>query len=582
MTIKRSQTSAPRQTTGWPARIGTRRSVLSGTGATSQVLQAKLQIGPSDDPLEREADRVAEQVLQGEPPGPLGFTAHHPQPRCTACEAKEGETLRRWPTKKGRLQLQEEENGLRAAAAVAYGGRPLLPAERAYFEPRFRRDFSQVRIHDNADTHDAAKSIGARAFTLGPHIAFGRGEYQPENGPGRRLLAHELAHVVQQGGGGEKGVVRRTDGKGGRSATATSTPAFGRAYSGGTHDPCQYARCSSHHALIRADLSRAIGYVQTAIRALGTTPLATNTRRALDWYFNDSTPATANTVRTRLSCIRDCLQATQRNRNYGCQPRHNSALAYVRVGSTPVCTDQGARICVTDSHFRTSPRVRAQTLIHECAHRVGMSLGTPNSVEDIYSHTSRFLFLNTSEALLNSDSYALFAGAISEGAPVTFAFTEPALTGGVAVPRRGRPTWQARLYLGTEIQHPVLGIFNPTLGIGLSVIGETTTSSPAPVTSGTSMLTSLLAGVRIGDPRPGATGGFYASFFGGPSVAVGRGPVRLGAEAGTALGYRWRWLDVSAGLGYAYDPTRETGMQHLFTLGASLSFIPFQVTVPGQ
>jgi hypothetical protein len=322
--------------------------------------------------------------------------------------------------------------------------------------------------------------------------------------------------------------------------------------------------------------------VQDAIRALGATPLGAGTVRALDWYFNDSSSTTASTARTRLICIRDCLQSTRRTDNYGCHPEHGDALAYVCVGSTPVCTDAVTPICLTDAHFGKSARIRAQTVIHECAHRVGMSLGAPQSVEDIYRHTTRFLFLDTSEALLNSDSYALFAGAISEGVPVSISLTEPGLTGGVAIPSRGEATWHARLYLGAELQHPVLGIFSPTLGIGLSVIGETTTGGPSPVTSASSMLTSLLPGVRIGDPRPGAAGGGYASFFGGPSLAVGLSSTELGAEAGVALGYRWRWLDVSAGIGYAYDPTREAGMEHLVTLGASVSFVPFHLTIPGQ
>ena len=157
--------------------------------------------------------------------------------------------------------------------------------------------------------------------------------------------------------------------------------------------------------------------------------------------------------------------------------------------------------------------------------------------------------------MLNSDSYALFAGSISEGMPVSVVITYPSLTAGAAIPGSGEATWQARLYFGAELQHPVLGIFNPTLGIGMSVIGESTIGGPFPVTAGPSMLMSLLPGIRIGDPRPGATGGGYASFFGGPSVAVGNSGVGLGAEA---------------------------GMEHLFTVGASISFLPFQLAVPGQ
>jgi hypothetical protein len=85
-------------------------------------------------------------------------------------------------------------------AAVSQGGAPLAADLRSYFEPRFGHDFSRVRIHDNAAASAAAQSINARAFTLGRDIAFAPGEYAPGTPQGRRLLAHELAHVVQQTG----------------------------------------------------------------------------------------------------------------------------------------------------------------------------------------------------------------------------------------------------------------------------------------------------------------------------------------------------------------------------------------------
>jgi Domain of unknown function (DUF4157) len=142
-------------------------------------LQAKLKVSGESDPLEQEADRVADRVLLGYPLGPMSSGAPVPQRKCGGCERGDG--------------------GLDAAASVVSGaGRPLAPAERAFFEPRFGRDFSQVRVHDDARAHAAAEGIDARAFTLGSHIAFGRGEHQPGSQSGRHLLAHELAHVVQQ------------------------------------------------------------------------------------------------------------------------------------------------------------------------------------------------------------------------------------------------------------------------------------------------------------------------------------------------------------------------------------------------
>jgi Domain of unknown function (DUF4157) len=77
-------------------------------------------------------------------------------------------------------------------------GKPLDSETRAYMEPRFRHDFSKVRIHADDRAAEAASSIDARAFTLNRNIVFGPGEYAPQVESGRRLVAHELAHVVQQ------------------------------------------------------------------------------------------------------------------------------------------------------------------------------------------------------------------------------------------------------------------------------------------------------------------------------------------------------------------------------------------------
>jgi hypothetical protein len=79
-------------------------------------------------------------------------------------------------------------------------GRPLDSATRSFMEPRFGRDFSRVRIHDDARAAESASSVNARAYTVGQSIAFARGQYRPHTSEGAALLAHELTHTVQQGG----------------------------------------------------------------------------------------------------------------------------------------------------------------------------------------------------------------------------------------------------------------------------------------------------------------------------------------------------------------------------------------------
>jgi len=82
--------------------------------------------------------------------------------------------------------------------AIQSSGQPLEPTTRSFMESRFGQDFSQVRVHTDSTAERSANAIDAQAYTVGKDVVFGRGRYAPESGSGRRLLAHELAHVVQQ------------------------------------------------------------------------------------------------------------------------------------------------------------------------------------------------------------------------------------------------------------------------------------------------------------------------------------------------------------------------------------------------
>src|SRR5262249_17437579 len=77
-------------------------------------------------------------------------------------------------------------------------GTPLPRSVRRHMEPRFGTSFADVRVHHDRQASDSARSVGARAYTFGRDVVFHAGEYRPETAAGRRLIAHELAHVVQQ------------------------------------------------------------------------------------------------------------------------------------------------------------------------------------------------------------------------------------------------------------------------------------------------------------------------------------------------------------------------------------------------
>ena len=143
-------------------------------------LQKQLAIGAADDPLEREADWVADQVMRMEVPGqkPHGTSPLRIQRLGSASTLRAGEVA---PPSVERV--------------LAGSGRLLEPGLRQEMERRFGADFSRVRIH--VDTA-AAEAVQAHAFTVGNHIVFGAQQYRPHTQDGRRLLAHELTHVVQQ------------------------------------------------------------------------------------------------------------------------------------------------------------------------------------------------------------------------------------------------------------------------------------------------------------------------------------------------------------------------------------------------
>ena len=217
-------------------------------------VQPKLVVGPVDDEYEREADSMADQVMrmpantsessffkasslafssvqpkcaaceeelqrQEEEPGAITFDKiSEPgiQRKCSECEDEE--QLQMKPAFHNLLQRQcsqceEEEqlqmkgdagavSGMSAPTSVnsviSQGGQSIDASTRGFMESRFGYDFSNVRIHNDVQAHRSSSDIHALAYTHRNHIVFSSGQYQPYTASGKRLLAHELSHVVQQ------------------------------------------------------------------------------------------------------------------------------------------------------------------------------------------------------------------------------------------------------------------------------------------------------------------------------------------------------------------------------------------------
>ena len=181
------------------------------------AFQAKLTISQPGDPYEREADRIADQIMHM--PNQEVFSIPHspttlqracgacadgqkPCPKCSLDDELQRKSLVSPMTSLIQRKNEGHKDGFpdvqASINAIRGGGQPLSESARVFFEPRFGHDFSGVRVHTSAAASAVANSLNARAYTHGHNIVFGSGQFAPETDNGKRLLAHELTHVLQQ------------------------------------------------------------------------------------------------------------------------------------------------------------------------------------------------------------------------------------------------------------------------------------------------------------------------------------------------------------------------------------------------
>jgi hypothetical protein len=512
-------------------------------------LQAKLTVGPANDRFEQEADAVAERVMrmddthgaQGERAG-LQPVDGAVQRLCRGCEEElHSRPAERIETEEGQEELvrPQAEGASRAQSldletagsinAMRGRGRPLPPGERAFFEPRFGRDFSNVRIHADACAAQAARAIGARAFTIGSDVAFAAGQYGPGTPTGRHLLAHELAHVLQQGNesfDGAKVIQRVCNG-----------PAMG-GNSIASRDEDDY----------RAAVRQGKYCLDTGLTGI----------------FHDG------------RCYRE---VPPRNRGF---PHGDQ-----------VCFDPKTGACSEDSPDVVSA-VEGRNANGSCNLSFTRSLG--HFAEDILpsepgmAGTGAGLLAGSALGLATTGNWKGAAVGAATGLVSGLTFGEWARPVGGWLGSRGYvptvgassgianpipnlvddATWQARLYVGaSRRQGPLLSVFYPEFKLGVTLIGES--ESPGGSKIGPSAVASLAPGIRL---DPGEAGGTYVSFFGGPALAIGKGNIAMGQEAGVTFGTRWRWVGVTANVTYVGDPTRPEGSDKMLQFGIGVELGP--------
>lgn len=183
-----------------------RRKCACGNPASSLTgSHTKLVIGASNDVLEQEAEHVSDQVLAK--PAPLSVSDAAPPRIQRVAEGSPG----------GSEVVPGSVDRVLATQGVA-----LEPTLRQDMEQRFGHDFSAVRVHCDGAAERSARDVSALAYAVGHHIVFGAGQFAPESSAGRRLVAHELTHVVQQ-----RGAARASEAAHGGALAVTASPQAG-------------------------------------------------------------------------------------------------------------------------------------------------------------------------------------------------------------------------------------------------------------------------------------------------------------------------------------------------------------------
>jgi Domain of unknown function (DUF4157) len=199
-----------------------------GNQAVLRLQRAGLEIGAASDPLEAEADRAADRVMR---------MASSPARSASECAcAGSDEPCAACGSAAAKVQRKASGDGVPAPSASSVGdlgpGRPLDASTRALFEPRFGHDFGDVRLHVGGAASASASALGALAYTVGRDVVFGADQFDPVTARGQHLIAHELAHVVQQAS--RRPIVQRMLACPASLADSDPVPPGWKAYFGGT------------------------------------------------------------------------------------------------------------------------------------------------------------------------------------------------------------------------------------------------------------------------------------------------------------------------------------------------------------
>jgi hypothetical protein len=357
--------------------------------------QTKLSIGASNDPLEQEADRIADQVLAAPAPSTVSDT----------------------PPRIQRYAGQATEHSEAVPASVdhvlANSGNPLEPALRQDMEQRFGHDFSRVRIHSGTVAEQSAQDVHANAYTVGHHIVFGAGRFAPGTHEGQRLIAHELTHVLQQTGMDGTHSAQKYGSLGPSAAVLRKEPA-GPQQAASPPSPCKSVELPK----IQSAITTASQWLEYEIIP------------SLDWYMRFLPTLSSAEKQKFRGDISEALkrhfaitdpQSQQAHRLLANLKNISRALSAKLIFNCPGegrCGGENAHVDPVSGLIsfcapflkETDMSQRVVTLIHELAHaHAKTAVAGSAGAADLASLRDRsYSSLSADEALNNADSYAAF------------------------------------------------------------------------------------------------------------------------------------------------------------------------------
>lgn len=364
-------------------------------------VQAKMRLSRPRDHHEQEADRLAAQIVSREDAGAPGDREQTPP-----------------------------------GPAPSGANLPLPPALRQFFEPRLGCDFGRVRVHSDGAAAQAADALGARAFTVGSDIFFGAHQYAPATRVGRGLLAHELAHVRQQGQDGPEnaGLAWRK----GKEADSppTETPVDGSPVTTSQMDQItpgvERARELVDGAFSR--LRRVSDYFQPGRDPRNYSPEERAAAELFHRHFNSQRSGDALTVRENYDLIGSSLAALTDSSFRVVDPdqlpeEEREFLAYVRgrdatiylaetffESEEPVITSASSRSTVSVLPRAFPVETKARCMIHEVAHfRLGVGHAGGVFGLDVSNCANGFPLRDFDQADDNAYAYDLFAACLGTG-----------------------------------------------------------------------------------------------------------------------------------------------------------------------